>query len=126
MRFTYHVPLAESAGVFRRPLDVPSEDVQVCVRGRSEGQVSCNLPRVMKSDQGVTFTSASKRLPESFTLELQIDALPLPWMQYARWAALFALAALAAATFVAHGLWSVRSQPGSKSPRQRDVSRRAA
>lgn len=126
LRFTYHIPLAESEGRFRRPLDVPSSDVRVRVRGASLGEVSCNLPHVHSADHKVAFASGNGSLPEFFTLELEIGALPFPWMQYARWLALIALVALIATTFVIHLLRSRQSVSVSTVRQQPLGPRRAA
>lgn len=126
LRFTYHVPLAESGGRFVRPLDVPNSHVRVCVHDTSAGRVSCNLPRAEAADGEVIFASAGGPLPESFALELTIKAVPFPWMQYARWGALIALVALAAATALLHRLRGSRIDSPAKTPRQTRKKQRAA
>lgn len=99
LRFTYRVPLVESGGQLRRTLDIPSSDVRVRVHGADKRPVSCNLPRSSKALQGtLAFAAAGKQLAREFTIELQVDSLPFPWMQYARWAAVIAFAVLAGAT----------------------------
>jgi len=126
LRFTYHVPLTDSACRFRRPLDVPSSDVRVSVRGASAGQVTCNLPPVQTADDEVAFASADGQLPTPFTLELDIGALPIPWAQYARWLALLLLIMPAVAVAVMHRLRSRRAASQPTSRRKANTRRRAA
>jgi hypothetical protein len=118
LRFTYHVPLAESAGRFLRPLDVPSSDVRVRVRGTGTALVSCNLPQTQGSASEIIFSSAGATLPESFPLAIKIGALPFPWMKYARWSALIALLVLAAATVGVYRSWGRRSSTQPEAFRQ--------
>jgi hypothetical protein len=99
LRFTYRIPLVESAGQFRRTIDVPSSAVRVRVHGADQRPVSCNLPPSPDAPDGqLAFTPAGRQLARDFVIELQIASLPFPWMQYARWGAVVALAALAGAT----------------------------
>lgn len=98
LRFTYRVPLEESAGQFRRVLDLSSSDVRIRLHGADARQVSCNLTRSKEPGDLVTFASAGKQLPQSFAIEMQLKSLPFPWMQYARWGAVVVLAVLAGAT----------------------------
>ena len=46
LKFTYRVPLEGSAGLFRRPLDLPSSNVRIRVRAKDAQQVSCNLSAI--------------------------------------------------------------------------------
>jgi len=98
LRFTYHVPLVESEGRFRRTIDLPSSNVRVRVYGADGRRVTCNLPMTADAVEQLVFTAAGKQLARDFSIELQIASLPFPWMQYARWGALVALALLAGAT----------------------------
>ncbi len=99
MRFTYRVPLVESEGQFRRTMDAPSFNVRVRVHGAEERLVTCNLPRLSDAPDGpLVFAAMGEQLARDFTIELQIASLPFPWMQYARWGAVIALAVLVGAT----------------------------
>lgn len=98
LRFTYRVPCGESAGVFRRPLDLPTSHVQVRVRGENAAQATCNLPRSATPDDGVAFASVDERLPAGYTIEMQLGTLPTPWGAYARWGAILLFAVLVLAT----------------------------
>lgn len=126
LRFTYHVPLAESEGRFHRPLDVPTSDVRVRVRGADAGQVSCNLPRAQAADGELLFASAGEGLPIPFTLAIEFGALPFPWMQYARWGALVVIIALVAATVAAYHIRGSRSSNAGPGARQRPSTRQRA
>jgi hypothetical protein len=109
LTFTYRIPREESFGLFRRPLDLPSAEVRIRVRGKYAEQISCNLPRASATGDEAVFASADNVLPAGFTVELNLGALPLPWMQYARWGSVAALAALVAANVVAPRFRRVRS-----------------
>jgi hypothetical protein len=98
LKFTYRVPLVESAGQFRRIVDVPSSEVRVCVHGADKRLVSCNLPRSDAPDGQLVFAAEGEQLARNFTIELQIASLPFPWMQTARWGSVVMLAVLAGAT----------------------------
>jgi hypothetical protein len=127
LRFTYRVPLVESAGQFRRPLDVPSSNVCVRVHEMDQRQVSCNLPRLDTTDGPLVFASADEQIARGFAIELQITSFPFPWMQYARWGSVIVLAALASATVA---IPRFRRRLSAASPRVRrqqpPVQRRAA
>jgi hypothetical protein len=98
LRFTYRVPLVESAGQFRRLLDLPSTDVRISLHGADARQVSCNLPRSKEPGDQLTFASVGEQLAQGFSIEMQLKSLPFPWMQYARWGAVVVLVLLAGAT----------------------------
>jgi len=98
LRFSYHVPLADNAGQFRRLLDVATSDVHIRIHGADARQVTCNLPRSKESEGQVTFAAIGEQLPQGFTIELHLASLPFPWMQYARWGAVVVLAVLAGVT----------------------------
>jgi hypothetical protein len=126
MRYTYRVPLVETAGQFRRLVDVPTSVVRVRVHGADQRLVSCNLPRSSDSPDGqLAFAAAGEPLARDFTIELQIASLPFPWGRYARWAAVVVLAVLAGATVAIpplRRLFKSRPQAG----RQRFPKRRRA
>lgn len=128
MRFTYHVPLAESEGRFRRSLDVPTSRIHVRVHGAGAKQVTCNLPPAQAAQGEVDFASDGERLTEPFALDLEFGALPIPWMQYARWGALGMLIALVATTVVVYRLRRRRGEslPEPKKRPQSSSRRRAA
>jgi hypothetical protein len=98
LRFTYRVPLEESAGQFRRPLDLPSSNVCVRVHGLNGRQASCNLTRSDGADGQLAFAATGEPLARGFSVELEIASLPLPWMRFARGGSVIVLAVLATAT----------------------------
>ena len=127
LRFTYRIPLVESAGQFRRTLDVPSSNVRVSVHGADKRLVSCNLPGVSDAPDGqLEFAAAGQPLARNFAIELQIASLPFPWMQYARWGAVVALAMLAGATVAIPPLRRKLSDSRQQNGRQRPPRRRHA
>jgi hypothetical protein len=128
LKFTYRVPLEKSAGLFRRPLDLRSSNVRIRVKAKDPQHVTSNLPIVTLDDSDrVVMASAGKQLPAGYTIELQIGNMPIPWMLYARWGSLVALATLVLATFLVSGR---RSRGGttpqkSASLRESDMRRRS-
>jgi hypothetical protein len=98
--FTYRIPLEGSAGLLRRPLDLPSSNVRLRV-GSNDGQpVSCNLSPSSRIGDDLVFAAVDKQVPAGYTIQLQIGNLPLPWMLYARWASLVTLAMLVLVTLL--------------------------
>ena len=101
LKFTYQIPLEESAGVLRRTMDLPCSDVRIRVRGENTKQVSCNLPRSREAGDYVEFVAAEK-LSAGSIIELQVGKLPIRWMFYARWGSLGALGMLMLGTVAIH------------------------
>jgi hypothetical protein len=126
MRFTYRVPLAESAGQFRRTVDVPSARVRVRVHAADQRTISCNLPRAETSEGPLAFVGPGGELARGFTIELQIASLPFPWQVYGRWGAIVVLAALAGATAAIPLLRRRRSKSRPGPTRQQMPRRRRA
>ena len=126
LRFTYRVPLVESAGQFRRTMDVPSSDVRVRVHGADKRLVSCNLPRLDAAEGQLMFAVAGGQLARDFTIELQIASLPFPWMQTARWGSVVVLALLAGATVAIPHLRRRLSNSRARAGRQQLPKRRRA
>lgn len=126
LRYTYHIPLAENGGKFHRPLDVPTSEICVRLRGTNTNQVSCNLPVVDTGEEQLVYGSSGEGLPESFELELEIGTLPFPWMEYGRWGALLVLVVLAAATAAIYHLRCRRAQSFHGRVNERPAQRRAA
>ena len=104
LKFTYRVPLEGSAGLFRRPLDLPTSNVRIRVRAKDAQQVLCNLSASTDVGDRVVFAAVDKQLPAGYTLELQIGNAPIPWMQYARWSSLSVLCMLIFGTVAVHRL----------------------
>ena len=97
LKFTYVIRNAETKRTWRRPLDLPCADVCVRVLTAKPEEVACNLsPAVIekneKGDAGAAvFQSAGTPLPSDFVISVDLRHLPVPWMAYARWTALFGL-----------------------------------
>jgi hypothetical protein len=99
LQFAYRVPLdGPAAGQFRRPLDLPSAQVRVCVHATDPQQVSCNLSPPTGVGGDAIVTSAGDPLPAGYIIELTIGRIPLPWMLYARWGSMVALIMLVLGT----------------------------
>lgn len=112
--FAYQIPLEESAGLFRRVLDLPTEDLAVRVLDGSATNLKCNLVTARRTNHDVLFTASDQLLPASFAVELQIGEPPIPWAKYARWGALTLLGGLILATLLVgklRGSGIARRQP---------------
>jgi hypothetical protein len=127
MRYTYRVPLVETAGQFRRLVDIPTSVVRVRVHGADQGLVSCNLPQSSDSPDGqLAFAAAGEPLARDFTIELQIASLPFPWGRYAPWGAVVVLAVLAGATVAIPPLRRLSNSRAQADRRRFPKRRRAA
>jgi hypothetical protein len=104
LKFTYRIPLENSGGLFRRPLDLPCSKVSLRVRGEEAKKISCNLPSARPGGGETVFASVDEQLRAGYTLELQVGKLPIRWMLYARWSSLGALCVLAFGTIAIHRL----------------------
>jgi hypothetical protein len=109
LKFTYRVPIGQSGGLFRRPLDLPSENLCVRVQPQDE-QLSCNLSRAALVDGHMAFMGNDEQFPIGYTINLQIGNLPIPWMLYGRWAALATVVSLVLGTLVVMRRRSGRSE----------------
>lgn len=99
LTFTYRIPLEKSGGLFRRVLDIPTDEFSLTVQGEGTKKLNCNLPSDKKLDGQTRFANSNQPLPDGHVVELQIGNLPLPWAQYSRWAALMLLGLLIVTTF---------------------------
>ena len=103
LKFTYRLPLEHRHWLFRRPLDLLTEQLRVTVSSGEIEDVACNFPaaRILQ-DEAVVFDCESAELPAGHTIELQFGNLPVSWTTYARWIASAALVLLVLATFDGH------------------------
>jgi hypothetical protein len=101
LTYTYRIPLDETTGLFRRTLDMPTGQVRIRIRGQNAEQLSCNLPTASPTGDDSLVAMHASDLPAGFTIEVHLGVVPRPWMRYARWGAVAALAALVLATVVA-------------------------
>jgi hypothetical protein len=135
LKFTYRVPLEESAGLFRRPMDLPTSHLSIRVRANDLRSVSCNLTSAAQNGNQATFV-ADEQLPAGYAVELQIGQGPFPWLLVARWVSLGLLAALVLAAIYVRRRARLARRTDSADPaptlpkrlkrRQRTSSRRAA
>jgi hypothetical protein len=99
LKFSYLLPNTERHCTWQRPLDLPSGEVRVSVRGEQLEEVACNLrapPR--REDGAVSFETSQQILPAGYQLRVEMGRLPISVMAYARWLALMVLAGLVLAT----------------------------
>jgi hypothetical protein len=95
IRFTYVLRNSKNYYRWQRPLDLPCEQVRVGVRAANSEQVACNLPPGAAGASGeAVFESTGSILPAGQVLRVDLGALPLAFMTYARWAAVVTLALL--------------------------------
>jgi hypothetical protein len=127
LKFTYRLAVEDRHWLFRRPLDLPTEQIRVRINGVQLGDVTCNVTRAGTLENNVVvFNSEAGTLPASHTIELQFGNLPLLWTTYARWIALVAFAILVLGTAI--GIFRRRRTPsmdGTPASAQQ-VSRRTA
>lgn len=102
LEFTYVLRNTQSHRIWRRPLDLPCDDVRVRVRTTKPEEVACNLPQASVRRDGevteVIFQSTEKTLPAGYVLQVELGNLPVPWMVYGRWTAVAALILLTGVT----------------------------
>jgi hypothetical protein len=97
VKFTYTIRNAQTSRIWERPLDLPCSDVCVRVQAAKPDEIACNLASAAvdqgkNSEKGeVVFQSAGSMLPAGYVIEVDMAHLPVPWMAYARWAALAVL-----------------------------------
>ena len=96
IEYTYVLPNEQSRRVWERPLDLPCSDVEIRVQTAAPGDVTANLPPGRAAAGELVFQSRDNPLPAGHVLRVELGRLPLPWMAYAKWAAIGALAALVA------------------------------
>jgi hypothetical protein len=98
LKFTYRLPIEHQHWVFRRPLDLPTEQVRIRVFGQSS-DVTCNLAASpTHQEDAIIFESQGTLIPAGHTIEVQFGSLPVAWTAAARWWALGGLAGLICAT----------------------------
>jgi hypothetical protein len=111
LQFTYRLPLESRHWRFRRPLDLPTEQVRLTIASGQKGAVVCNLPSAAASTKGAfAFQSDGLALPAGHTIELELGSLPVSWTTYARAIAVAALLLLMLATSL-YMLRRHRAQP---------------
>ena len=92
-------PTPQRHYVWQRPLDLPSEQLRVSVRGGRPEEVTCNLHAAARREDGaVSFEAREQILPAGYQLRVELGHLPVSIMAYAPWLALMALVGLMLAT----------------------------
>jgi hypothetical protein len=107
VKFTYVIRNAEISRHWQRPLDLPCSDLCVRVQTTKPEEIACNLGRgtiagneAKSGPSEVVFHSTGKLLPAGFVIGVELNHLPVPWMAYARWTALFTLIGAVAGTSI--------------------------
>jgi hypothetical protein len=114
LKFTYRLPLEHRHWLFRRPLDLPTEQLRVCVHGGQLEDVTCNLASAGTfQGDGVAFESEKTTLPSGHAIELRFGNLPVSWTKQARWIALSVLVVLMLAASVL--MWRRRGTSSTSS-----------
>ena len=99
LRYTYILRNTEEALSWKRTLDLPCSNVTVRVEGKSPKEVHCEMLRQITADEKiVVFESAGQELSVGQVLQVELGRLPLPWMNYGKWAAVAIMLGLIAGT----------------------------
>jgi hypothetical protein len=98
LKFTYTLRNEQDYREWKRPLDLPGDQVQVSVEGIDPAHIVCNLPgATANASRGGQYEFAGETLPAGFELCVGLGDLPVSWMAHARWLALGVLVMLIAA-----------------------------
>ncbi len=113
LAYTYVLPVGAGQATWRRPLDLPSEQVVVRVE-QPNGPVRCNLKAVETDGSDKLFQSDGGRLPEGFVVSVELAEVGVPWPWLARGLAVSLLVLLVGTT-----AWLLRKNPEPKKNRDR-------
>jgi hypothetical protein len=95
LKFTYVLHNAQQYRVWDRPLDLPTDAVQVRIATSSPDSVSGSLDRqnvVRRAGYSeVLFTSGPTRFPAGHVVRFELGQLPVPWTTHGKRAAAIAL-----------------------------------
>jgi hypothetical protein len=101
LTFSYLLPNAHRHYVWQRPLDLPSANVRISVRGNRPERATCNLKPAPRRKVGeVAFEAGQRTLAAGHLLRVELGCLPVSVMTYAPWLALVVLAGLIAGTIL--------------------------
>lgn len=105
LKFTYHLPAAESPLTVERGLDLPTSAVLVRADAGEIGQVTCNLPRATATREWpVAFESSGATLVAGHLIKLVFGELAAQWTVHGRWMAVAILGGLIIATVASRRL----------------------
>lgn len=106
LKFTYSLHAEGSRSTLERLLDLPTALVRIRVRGEIADHVTCDLPRVPTTDPHTAlFESSNTTIAAGHPISIRLGGLPIPWITYARWAA---LALLTGAILATTAYWARR------------------
>jgi hypothetical protein len=95
LKFSYLLPNSQRHFQWQRPLDLPSEGVRVSVGSNSPQQVTCNLDRAPRQENGsIAFETHERTLAAGYPLRVELGQLPISAMTYGPWGALALLVGL--------------------------------
>jgi hypothetical protein len=97
LTYTYVLRNTKERLMWKRPLDLPCSQVTVRVEGKPPGEARCEpLRQATASGDSVTFESGGQELVAGQILQVELGKLPLPWMNYGKWAAVAVMLGLIA------------------------------
>jgi hypothetical protein len=111
LRFTTTVRNDQTFRRWERRLDGPSEELRVRVRHDKPEQVRCNLPAATTDVVGERVFASGETLDADYVLRVELGALPLPWINRARWVALLLLVVAIAGVSLTLRKGPARQQP---------------
>jgi len=116
--FAYTLPRGNGQPVWRRPLDLPTEVLEVTVRSNKPDEVGCNLDRqAVGGPREAVFRCGPEGLPAAYVLRVQFGAAPFSLSDYAPWLALATLGVLIAATWLSMHFRRRRQRGRNAQPR---------
>ncbi|MHB8864639.1 MAG: hypothetical protein ACYC6N_19715 [Pirellulaceae bacterium] len=110
VKFTYFMRIAHQDRLWQRTVDLPTDELRICIATTAPEQVSSNLePRGSTRRAGyfeVHFASSKTPLLPQHVVRCQLEELPLPWTWYGKW-----IAALLLITVILCGSIANRRRP---------------
>jgi hypothetical protein len=101
LSFSYVLPRTQGHYVWQRPLDLPTAQVRISAHADQPSQVTCNLNRALRHEEGeAAFDTGGRPLEAGFSLHVELGRLPISLMTYAPGGALAALGSLMLVTLI--------------------------
>lgn len=98
LMFTYVLPNANRHRVWKRPLDLPTSNFRITIVNDNPDEVTCNVEPASSEQAGEVVFASKATLNSGHVIRLELGRLPVPFMVYARWAALIVVVGLIAST----------------------------
>jgi len=113
LSFVYRLPVEQRSRIFRRVLDLPTDQMIVRVTGQDPRHVACDLPvSPSRRDGEIVFAHQGTTLASGHAVEVRMGELPIRWEAYARWTTLGVLG-LALAWMILRRRWPRRGVTSS-------------